>query len=121
MAETLQAAAVPTDFGRSLRACLRCSLVKTFEQFLEAGCENCDFFVMERDKDRVLECTTHNFSGVIALMHPDASWVARYQRIGKFVPGCYAVHVAEPMSEELQTLCEDRGKKYIPRHTLNTA
>lgn len=117
-------AQIPTSFGHELRACLRCRLVKTYDQvklhsfsylfpilhvvcflfiylfkiilffrrtlfsffpletlwfkqailgfafvselipqFRESGCENCPFFKMEEDHERVVDCTTPNFNG----------------------------------------------------------
>ncbi|CAI0559653.1 unnamed protein product, partial [Linum tenue] len=69
------AAQIPTSFGHELRACLRCRLVKTYDQFRESGCENCPFFKMEEDHEHVVDCTTPNFNG---------SWAARWLRIGIF-------------------------------------
>ena len=91
------AAQIPTSFGHELRACLRCRLVKTYDQvfpfslfgfsenkalpfssgfdiiqktgfafvpqFRESGCENCPFFKMDEDHERVVDCTTPNFNG----------------------------------------------------------
>ncbi|GAU35166.1 hypothetical protein TSUD_217990 [Trifolium subterraneum] len=56
-------AQIPTSFGHELRACLRCRLVKTYDQFRESGCENCPFLQMDEDQERVVECTTPNFNG----------------------------------------------------------
>ena len=39
---------IPNDL-KSLRACLRCSLLKSFQQFYENGCENCDHFLYMKD------------------------------------------------------------------------
>eukprot|EP00029_Vermamoeba_vermiformis_P003733 TRINITY_DN14267_c0_g1_i1.p1 TRINITY_DN14267_c0_g1~~TRINITY_DN14267_c0_g1_i1.p1 ORF type:complete len:121 (-),score=25.94 TRINITY_DN14267_c0_g1_i1:107-469(-) len=79
---------------RSLRACLVCGLVKDKSQFLEAGCDNCTFLNMHGDGDQVDLCTTPNFEGLLAMMNPNGSWVAKWQHIGKAaVPGCYAVTV----------------------------
>lgn len=84
------AAQLPTSFGQELRACLRCRLVKTYDQvlslslslclyvalylpslsllqFRESGCENCPFFQMEDDNERVVDCTTPNFNGFVSL------------------------------------------------------
>lgn len=52
---------IPKDL-RSLRACLYCSLVKSFEQFESDGCENCEgFLMMKNDSDKVYECTRFKF------------------------------------------------------------
>lgn len=32
-------------------------------QFRESGCENCPFFKMDEDPERVVDCTTPNFNG----------------------------------------------------------
>eukprot|EP00246_Nothoceros_aenigmaticus_P003958 TRINITY_DN1519_c0_g1_i2.p1 TRINITY_DN1519_c0_g1~~TRINITY_DN1519_c0_g1_i2.p1 ORF type:complete len:115 (-),score=7.27 TRINITY_DN1519_c0_g1_i2:300-644(-) len=110
------AAQVPTSFGRELRVCLRCRLIKTYEQFKEIGCENCPFFAMEHDHERVLECTSPSFTGIIASMDPVGSWAVRWKRINKFAPGCYALSVTGELSEEMQNVCEDNNVRYV-HHT----
>ena len=75
-------AEVPLDFGRALRACMRCKLIKTsiqvsralgpaageeltlcLLQFEADGCENCTKLPMKDDKTVVSQCTTANFNG----------------------------------------------------------
>ena len=55
---------VPNDL-KSLRACLRCSLLKSFQQFYENGCENCDHFLYMKDSAaRVHEVVTSNYYSI---------------------------------------------------------
>eukprot|EP01032_Pedospumella_encystans_P008294 gene8294-9866_t len=49
---------IPDEF-KGLRACLRCSLIKTFEQFNDKGCENCEFIDLEGNKGRIEEEQLH--------------------------------------------------------------
>ena len=41
----LAQASVP-DHIRNIRACKRCGILKTFDQFMNDGCENCPFLDM---------------------------------------------------------------------------
>ena len=40
---------------------------------------------MMQDPDQVMKCTTSNYDGLIALIKPEESWVAKWQRIGTFL------------------------------------
>ncbi|KAJ8761942.1 hypothetical protein K2173_006544 [Erythroxylum novogranatense] len=96
------AAQIPTSFGHERRACLRCRLVKTYDQFRESGCENCPLFKMDEDHERVADCTTPNWEQIISVMDPTRSWALD----GKFVP------VSEALPEDLQ-MCSKGEVFYI--------
>ena len=82
-----QAAIVPrlNEKGAKLRACLRCKLVKTLDQFENNGCNNCNW-----DGADWPEETSQEFNGMIAIMEPRDSWVAKWQRCTELKPGVYA-------------------------------
>lgn len=102
---------IPTNL-KTLRACLRCYLIKSFDQFFEEGCENCDFLEMRDDKKRVLDVTTAFFEGTIALLEPEKSWVAKWQRFQQNLPGLYAIEVADSLPQEDIERCKQAGFTY---------
>lgn len=51
----------------------------------------------------MLECTTGNFD------QPTDSWMAKCQRVDKFVPGVYAARMTGILLPEDQALLEERG------------
>lgn len=83
---------------------------------------------MMQDTEQVIRCTTSNYDGLIALIKPEESWVAKWQRIGTFsspvlfatsllltyfsfpsscraekrVPGLYAVKTEGNLPQDLQ-------------------
>lgn len=83
--------------------------------------------------DRIGACTTTYFDGIIAVIDPETSWVARWQRTCKFhrpisqvvcysrrrpakyVRGMYAVRVKGRIPEDVEAELESRGIKYRPR------
>ncbi|CAL1547958.1 unnamed protein product [Lymnaea stagnalis] len=106
---------VPKDM-RNLRACLLCSLVKTFEQFELDGCENCEEFLhMKNNRDAVYECTSANFDGLISMMSPEDSWVAKWQRIERFTKGCYAISVTGHLPPGIVRDLRAKGRVYNSR------
>eukprot|EP01111_Echinosteliopsis_oligospora_P002167 TRINITY_DN1315_c0_g1_i1.p2 TRINITY_DN1315_c0_g1~~TRINITY_DN1315_c0_g1_i1.p2 ORF type:complete len:113 (-),score=14.60 TRINITY_DN1315_c0_g1_i1:439-777(-) len=105
---------VPTDL-RHLRACIVCSLIKTYDQFESDGCENCDEFISQYST-RVAQCTTTSFEGMIAMMIPSESWVAKWQRIVKYTPGMYAIAVHASLPRPVERELHAAGVKYQPRH-----
>ncbi|CDW59647.1 Spt4 domain containing protein [Trichuris trichiura] len=105
---------VPKDL-RNLRACLLCSLVKSLDQFENDGCENCERYLnLKMDRDRVYDCTSSNFDGLIANANPSLSWVAKWQRINRKAPGIYAVSVAGSLPAAIVSELRDQGVPYKP-------
>lgn len=86
MADTQPTAAIPSNArARQLRACLLCSIIQSPVDFRRNGCPNCEEIMqMKQSQDRVASCTTTHFDGVIAVIDPEASWVARWQRTCAF-------------------------------------
>lgn len=108
MAGPIQAE-VPREFGKSLRACVCCRLVKTFDQFLASGCENCGFFGMDGQRDRVADCTTPNFQSLLTVMDPASSWAAKWQHLNKKAAGAYALSIQGEPPQYVEDLMEDNG------------
>jgi transcription elongation factor SPT4 len=104
---------VPTSV-KQLRACKKCHLVKTYEQFMQVGCENCDdtydqsALELDEKENNVTNSTSANFSGMIAYMFDDdsASWVARCHALrmdqsdSRRKPGIYAMQLNVDEVEE---------------------
>lgn len=107
--------ALPAELRR-LRACLLCSLVKTQTQFRRDGCDNCEEVLQLRaSTERIQDCTSPAFDGLIALVDPEASWVGRWQRCDRFVPGMYAIKVSGRLPMDIEEELEDKGIHYRPR------
>nr|CAG4649051.1 EOG090X0NWO [Polyphemus pediculus] len=103
---------------RNMRACLVCALIKTMDQFEFDGCENCDEFLrMKNNKDNIFDCTSTNFDGMIALMSPEDSWVAKWQRINRKCKGVYAISVSGRLPDSFIREMKSRGLTYRPRDT----
>ena len=64
--------------------------MKTEGQFNQDNCDNCGNDVE----------TTKKFSGMICMMEPSASWVAKWNKLSHLVPGCYAVDVKKYDDQE---------------------
>jgi transcription elongation factor SPT4 len=109
--EGIGSASIPLEM-KKLRACLRCSLIKTVDQFYDEGCENCPFLRLDGQLPRVMEATTAYYEGMIALVSPEGSWVARWQRIEKSFPGLYAISVVGELSDDLKDICREEGAPF---------
>jgi transcription elongation factor SPT4 len=107
-------AAVPEALNRNLRCCNSCHLVKTLEQFYQQGCENCSYLEMAGDRERIEDCTTTEFQGMLGVIDPDGSWAARYAFMQReVVPGVYALSVDSTNLQPAmrQMMEEHRGAK----------
>ena len=62
----------PTDL-KKLKACMDCHLIKTLQQFMKEGCENCG-----TKRNEISEKITSKFKGIIAITDPKKSWAAKY-------------------------------------------
>ena len=81
---------------RGLRACRGCKLIKTLLQFQDEFCDNCWVhwadgepaveFARQKKRTRALdiamEQTTADFEGMVAMMRPADSWVAKWMQMG---------------------------------------
>lgn len=64
----------------------------------------------------VSDCTSQVFEGLITLSDPKKSWVAKWQRIDKYVKGVYATKVSGILPEEVvDTVEAEGGIRYMPR------
>ncbi len=135
-------ATIPSSL-KDLRACKICSLIKvktiqtwtkyarncllylflqTLDQFDEEGCDNCDDFLrLKNNRDRVFDCTSANFDGMMAIMDPTESWVARWQRIDNCVRGMYAISVSGELPENIKRLLREKDIPYRSRDVSHKA
>lgn len=97
---------------KGLRACKRCGILKTYDQFVDEGCENCMFLEMADDPEKVNMCTTAFFEGQVAIMDPRASWTAKWLRVDNYLPGVYAINVTGTFSKDMVEELEQRGCRY---------
>ncbi|KEI40700.1 uncharacterized protein L969DRAFT_85917 [Mixia osmundae IAM 14324] len=65
---------------------------------------------MKSDGERVLQCTTGTFEGVVASVKPQESWVAKFSRIENFIPGAYALRMTGQLDQETQEALEEAGR-----------
>ena len=92
---------------KGLRACTKCRLIKTREQFIREGCNNCDYFDLDtpqrKREDIVDKNTTSSFEGAVAMITPGNGWVSNWQGIPRLLihrpppryhSACLVVHAA---------------------------
>lgn len=65
------------------------------QKFIKEGCPNCeDAIHLRNNSEKVEDCTSPVFEGLVALWQPKQSWVSRWQRVDGFVRGMYAIKVS---------------------------
>ena len=107
---------VPPNQQRNLRACMVCSIVRTYTQFMNGGCPNCEEILeLAGNTENVNDCTSQVFEGLITVADTSKSWVARYQRLEGYVAGVYATQVEGILPEEIISAIEAAGINYVPR------
>jgi transcription elongation factor SPT4 len=106
---------MPSTLDGKLRACLSCAQIKTQHAFRKEGCENCPMLKMKGNMGVVNECTSSKFQGVIGLLDPKKSWVARWQRASEFKPGLYAMTVEGVLADDHIQDVEQGGRYYYER------
>ncbi|KZO93764.1 transcription initiation protein spt4 [Calocera viscosa TUFC12733] len=105
--------------ARGLRACLLCSIVQTAAEFRKSGCPNCEELLRLRGNiDKVSACTTTAFDGIISMINPEESWVARWQRTDKYVKGLYAIRVSGRIPHSVEDELRERDIIYRPRDSI---
>lgn len=104
--------AVVPDHLKHMRACKRCGILKTVNQFVDQGCENCPFLAMAEDSAQVNRCTTPFFEGIAAVMDPRDSWAAKWIRVDAYLPGVYAIVVTGQLDPEIQEDLENQGIRW---------
>jgi transcription elongation factor SPT4 len=136
--EELARATTPSSL-KGVRACKRCGILKTLDQFIEDGCENCPFLDMVRfqfvshtlwhsvvlsiapyfsdilkadNPERCNICTTAFFEGHCAVMDPRESWVAKWLRTDNFMPGVYAITVTGTLDKDIEEDLESQGHRW---------
>ncbi|KAF1926655.1 Spt4-domain-containing protein [Didymella exigua CBS 183.55] len=107
---------VPPNQQRNLRACMVCSIVRTYTQFMSGGCPNCEEILeLAGNSENVNDCTSQVFEGLITVADTSKSWVARYQRLEGYVAGVYATQVEGILPDEMISAIEAAGINYVPR------
>lgn len=69
-------------------------MLKTAVDFKQDGCNNCESVLkLQGNTERIRDCTTPAYSGMVVMMNPNLSWVAKFQRIKQNSKGLYAIKV----------------------------
>lgn len=71
--------------------------------------------LISKNTDNLLDCTTDKFSGVVAVLDPKESWVAKWQHLQNYAPGMYALTLEGELPQGKVLALERAGRSYIPR------
>ena len=86
---------MPDDHkDKNLRACTGCHLVMSDKQWKKKSCVNCNEL---RDRDGI----TPYFSGMVSIMMPASSWVAKWNGFDSYKPGIYALKLLSDEGPDL--------------------
>lgn len=55
---------------------------------MESGCTNCPELQLDNNRDAIWQHTTPSFQGLVCMLRPDVSWVAKHNNLSG-VPGVY--------------------------------
>ena len=94
---------------KKLRSCIRCKLIKTEDQFVKEGCPNCPFLQMQGDIHRVIDATSPNFEGMVAITNNERSWVARHLRSSHMAKGIYSITVTGHITSDIQEILDEHN------------
>jgi transcription elongation factor SPT4 len=94
-----------------------CSIVMTRTRFIKEGCPNCDgsLGMQGHSGARADDRTSEVFEGLISLADPSTSWVAKWQRLDKYVKGVYAMKFNGKLPDRIVEMMEEADVRYIPR------
>ena len=109
--------AEPPNSMKGLVACRACALVKTFDQFYENDCDNCDIMGQEDRATRIRITTTPHFDGLCGIYQPEQSWAARWQGFNSLKPGLYALKVLEELPADIKAELDQTKTPYLKEDT----
>ncbi|MES1916192.1 MAG: hypothetical protein MHM6MM_008036 [Cercozoa sp. M6MM] len=98
--------AAPPAGVRQLRACNKCGLLQTRNQWRRSRCPNCA--IEMEDAEAVRHYTTSNFVGMVSIMDGSDSWAARALGLQGKVMGCYAVRHTSTEGDEYDEAIEEQ-------------
>lgn len=98
----------PSSLSSKLKCCKLCSRLSS--QLKTKGCENCT--TVSKNSN----ISSNKFKGMVGLVDPDKSWVAKWQRINGLKKGLYALTVEGEVDEEVVVEYEKSGRIYVDRN-----